>query len=325
MLPSADLDHVERKADRAFQALGAADVVITGHTGFVGSWMLESGRYALLEYPVLGSVCGIGRTSSESWHRGGTEYFSPGSDIRELELPAGTTHVIHCANAGDGIENAETPDRVVQVITEGTRRVAEECARVGARMLHVSSGSVYDNVTPRVGWGLAEGATLGGSGNLFAQAKLTAELYATGIANAVTARGFAFYGPRLPSHLFAADCMARALRGDRIDVTHGDTVRTYLYAADMAWQLWYLLAFGAAGQAYNVGSTWTTTLGAFAGLFGHEDFGYPSVGVQHQAHGLPFVPITTKFTALAGEAFTRDDEIQPRDGLRRWYAWERGR
>jgi nucleoside-diphosphate-sugar epimerase len=41
-LPDSDLDHVVQHAASAFKALAGARIFITGGTGFVGSWLVES-------------------------------------------------------------------------------------------------------------------------------------------------------------------------------------------------------------------------------------------------------------------------------------------
>jgi len=41
-LPDSDLDHVVHHAASAFQALAGARIFVTGGTGFVGSWLIES-------------------------------------------------------------------------------------------------------------------------------------------------------------------------------------------------------------------------------------------------------------------------------------------
>jgi hypothetical protein len=56
-LPDSDLDHVVQHAAGAFKALAGARIFITGGTGFVGSWLIES----LLRADVGASVVVLSR------------------------------------------------------------------------------------------------------------------------------------------------------------------------------------------------------------------------------------------------------------------------
>lgn len=250
-----------------------------------------------------------------------------------MEIPAGTTHVIHCANAGDGAEN-ENAEEVERVIVDGTRRVASECARVGARLLVVSSSSVYDATLPRTAWGVGElhpvAATRASGANAFGRAKAVADESAVAAnPNTVVARCFPLIGPRLPSHLVAAQmmeaCALHAAGGGRVitapfEIRDGQRCRSYLYAADAAAWLWHLLAFGETGEAYNVGSPHPCTLGALAGHFAGLKSGACFHVDNTRDAGAPLLPSLTKMRNLAGEAWCEVRNAE--QGVQAWWRWE---
>jgi dTDP-glucose 4,6-dehydratase len=71
----------------------------------------------------------------------------------------------------------------------------------------------------------------------------------------VIARCFAFVGYGLPPHLAVGQLINSALADGRIVITgDGKTVRSYLYAADLAVWLLALACKGKSGVPYNVGS-----------------------------------------------------------------------
>jgi nucleoside-diphosphate-sugar epimerase len=84
---------------------------------------------------------------------------------------------------------------------------------------------------------------------------------------ATIARGFAFMGPYLPldSHLAAPAFLKAALCGKEIVIQgHGQTVRSYLYGADLAIWLFTILLRGEHARPYNLGSDIPITIAQLA-------------------------------------------------------------
>jgi dTDP-glucose 4,6-dehydratase len=107
----------------------------------------------------------------------------------------------------------------------------------------------------------------------YAEAKRLAELEcAIAVERGVKctiARMFAFVGPHLPlrRHFAIGNFIADALEGKPVVVRgDGTAVRSYLDADDMVDWLWAIFARGAAGRAYNVGSSHALSIAALAEL-----------------------------------------------------------
>jgi dTDP-glucose 4,6-dehydratase len=188
---------------------------------------------------------------------------------------------IHAAtDVGDPLK-AGDPLRVFDSIVLGTRRVLDLAHASGAsRFLLTSSGAVYgpqpvglERVAETYGGApdpLQPGAAYG---NGKRAAEWLASTHATQASQAgfesCIARIFALIGPGLPLNgPFAAGNFVRdALAGQAINVQgDGRPLRSYLYMADLCVWLLRILASGAAGQAYNVGSENAVSIAALARL-----------------------------------------------------------
>lgn len=263
-----DLEHILAHTAGVWKELAGARIFITGGTGFFGYWLLESFAYAVDRLELDASAMVLTRSperfAAKAPHlaRHRAIHLLPG-DVRRFDFPAGRfTHVIHGAAEASAKLNREQPGTMLETIVDGTRRTLEFAAAAGAeRFLLIGSGAVYGPQPPdmqRIPETWLGGPDSTDPAAAYAEGKRTAELLcAISGLDCSLARCFAFTGPHLPldAHFaignFIRDCLcSRAIqvRGD------GSAYRSYLYAADLAIWLWTLLARGARGRAYNVGS-----------------------------------------------------------------------
>lgn len=288
-VPQEDLDEIVARVGDGWsrQFSGGARILITGASGFVGGWMLDSLQRARESHALDVRVA---VTTRDRAHLIARRPYLDGvswaeiivGDVRTLEVAGPLTHVIHCASAVDPSEGDRDPDGVADLIARGTARVVSAARGAGAtRMLHMSSGAVHrsplaaptlDAHRASVGRaaGTAVGATVGAkaaegvpNADLFAHAKRLAEAIALRGGGAdslavVAARCFALLGPGLPlDGQFAAGNFVRdlltggpiAVRGD------GRPIRTYLHPVDLATWCWRLLLDAPGGSAWDVGGT----------------------------------------------------------------------
>jgi dTDP-glucose 4,6-dehydratase len=285
-LLAAELDHVLAHTMPTWEELRGHRLFITGGTGFIGCWLLETFLWAndklnlgasavvLTRNPgaFIRTAPHLARHPDIQLHEG---------DVRSFAYPAGLFRfVIHAATESSTTLNADDPLAMLDTIVRGTERTLQFARRCGAaKLLFTSSGAVYGRQPPELSH-LSEmfsGAPdLADPDSAYGEAKRLAEYLCVlahqrfGLRTKI-ARCFAFLGPYLPleAHFAAGNFVRDGLRGGPIRVQgDGTPYRSYLYAADLAIWLWTILTRGAAGQPYNVGCDRAVSIKELAQIVG---------------------------------------------------------
>jgi dTDP-glucose 4,6-dehydratase len=276
--PTEDLDHILAHTQGDWDWLRGGRLLLTGGTGFLGSWMLESYLHARERLGLDGTLEVLARSPEAFFQRFPHLAGHPGfqlvpGDLASFAAPGPQlAGVLHLAVAyGDPV--AMVTDNLL-----GMRRLLEVAARRGAdRFLFTSSGAVYGPQPPDLP-ALDEDAPLAPSPldprQAYGEMKRAAELIGAAHAQAhgyrfLIARCFAFLGPGLPPEGGSAmgAILGGALRGPEVRLRgDGLPVRSYLHTADLAVWLWRILARGASAHPYNVGSPQGLTLAQVAAV-----------------------------------------------------------
>ncbi len=266
-LAAEDLDHVLGHTQPLWAEARRAAFFITGGTGFFGMWLLESFAHANTRLG-LGMQATVLTRDPATFARKAPHLAGRGDlrlvagDMRDFAFPAERfSYVIHAASDTAVPPVGAEPELVRRTILDGTRRVLDFAAQVGARkFLLTSSGAVYGmqpcDLTHMPEDFVPQPITGYGQGKLASEELALAHAKAAGFECKI-ARCFAFVGPHLPldAHFAIGNFIRDAKRGGPIRVTgDGTPLRSYLYAADLAIWLWTLLFRAESGQALNVGS-----------------------------------------------------------------------
>jgi dTDP-glucose 4,6-dehydratase len=271
-LPPDDLEQILAERADDFRALAGARILVTGGTGFVGSWLLASFAHANRRLALGAHVVALSRdpasfARSRPGVAGDPSITLVRGDISAPLPDLGAFDVcIHAASTPSAPLDAEGPLKTLDSIVGGTQRVLDALRPSGRiPFLFTSSGAVYGRQPPELAL-IPEDYT-GAPDTLdprfaYHEAKRLAELICAlyderGAIQAKVARLFAFVGPYLPldRNFAVGNFLGDALAGREIVVAgDGTPIRSYLYAADMASWLWRILIRGHARRAYNVGS-----------------------------------------------------------------------
>jgi dTDP-glucose 4,6-dehydratase len=272
-LIKADCDGVLRSSASALEALKNRKVLITGGTGFVGTWLAEMITYLNDAYRFNTEVVLLSRSADEyparvphvAARREVT--FLPG-DVRNIaEIPGDVTYIVHAAATPDNRQHVSDPLGVMSTITRGTGALLDALLKLPElkKVLNISSGQIYgrpDPGTEAVPEYFAGGVDCTSITSVYPEAKRYAEsvccaywsLYKVPVT---TARPFAFIGPyqSLDKPWAINNFIRDALNNSTIRIIgNGLPMRSYLYPSDMAVWILRMLVDGTPGVAYNLGS-----------------------------------------------------------------------
>jgi dTDP-glucose 4,6-dehydratase len=334
-----DLKSITQSSAEDLRKIVNSQVVLTGASGFIGTWLSLSFLEARREFGGLGSIVLSCRNSRplqsllrDAGYTEGYEFVD--SDVRTF--PEGIiqdrTLLIHAATPARASLNSENPLEMFDIIEQGQRRLLDLCSRKKAvRFLFLSSGAVYGS-QPLDLAGFPETWTgapdISNPTNAYHEGKRVAELMGfmfgkTCSTEFVSARLFAFLAPFLPldEHFAAGNFIRDAFGGKQISVNSGGgSIRSYQYATDLCINLWALLIRGLPGEAYNVGSDTEVTIKELAKKISNAVS--PQVetiikGIDSPNTVNRYVPQTTKIGLLGGT----ENQISLDEAISRTVKW----
>jgi dTDP-glucose 4,6-dehydratase len=269
-LPSiaTDQDRIFEDCARSFASTGTAIVdalrdsslLVTGASGFVGSWLLSTLTFLNDVHGFRTRVHAVARYPSRVEQRvpflaGRKDITWTAADVRQLVgLPDDVAWVVHTAGVPDSRHHATSPIETASVIGEGTFRIlrlAEQATGL-RRILHLSSGLVD----------VAAGQhRLAGPGMAYIEAKRFSETLCYAFRTQaklpiVITRPFTLLGPfqGLDSPWAANNFLHAALEGQPLKIRgDGQAVRSYLYGSDMAVLALAQMTGGESGDVYDLG------------------------------------------------------------------------
>lgn len=260
-------------------ALRNANLLVTGGTGFFGTWLAEMVA-CLNDLHNFGCRIVLMARRPHLLHEkaphlaGRKDIILLGQDTRMLmELPPEISYVIHAAASPDARLHASDPLQTIDTIVNGANSVLAAATRLPAlkKILLVSSGLVYGAQPwemPGIPESFMGSVDCSAAISAYVEAKRMAETVAAAYRSQhrlpiTTVRPFAFIGPyQLMDRPWAINNFIRdGLRGGPIRILgDGASVRSYMYPSDMAFWLLRILTGGISGRSYNLGNPAGITL-----------------------------------------------------------------
>ena len=269
----SDTDTVLAGRTDLLKPLAGAHLVITGGTGFLGTWLLELIAALNTDHQFNTRVTIYSRSAPDfvrrHKHLGARKEFRfLEGDIRFMtELPHETHYVIHAAALTDRRLFASNPTAVGEVNSLGSVRLLRAASLLEdlRNVLLVSSGLVYGPqalTVERINENYAGGFPCDNANAIYAESKRFAEAFAASFVSEtkiplVIARPFAFVCPYPSLELpwAVTDFIRDSLAGRPIKIMgDGATVRSLMYASDFAYWTLAALVRGQARHSYNIGS-----------------------------------------------------------------------
>jgi dTDP-glucose 4,6-dehydratase len=268
---AADFPRFNRRVLDGCTEIEGKRLYLSGATGFFGKNLLAFFSY-LRGQGVSFEVTALSREpelflAKESWCREQTWLKWLAGDARE-QWPGEGHYDLLLHAATDTAASAHTNKlNMFEGIVAGTRRALEFASnRCVRRILLCGSGAQYGAIAPLDSNGIPETDNAAcdstKSTSAYGEAKRASETLGALYAErhqlkVINTRCFAFVGPGLPldGHFVVGNCLRAALAQQPIQLlSAGEALRSYMYGADLAVWLVFLLLKAPAGATVNVGS-----------------------------------------------------------------------
>ncbi|MBP9673631.1 MAG: NAD-dependent epimerase/dehydratase family protein [Bacteriovoracaceae bacterium] len=260
-------------SENSLLGLRDSKIFISGGTGFVGTWISELVSFLNDEFKFGIKLSLLSRNvekfkqiSPHLFKRKDIELIS--GDVRHIfEVPSDTNFIIHAAAIPDSRFHANSPLETMSIIADGTKNILNLSTRLGdlRTFLNISSAYVYGYMPPELS---KFPENYNGSipsyamSSAYAEAKRYAETMCASATSQlripiINARPFSFIGAyqSINSPWAINNFIRDAINGYPIRILgDGETIRSYMYGADMAFWFFTILCRGVVGQSYNVGS-----------------------------------------------------------------------
>lgn len=245
-------------------------VLVTGASGLIGSFLVDMLMLANREMELGARVCALSRSRERLRRRFAQHLDEPGFELLALDVADGLDdagafdYVIHAASPAHPLAFSTDPVGTMRANLLGTLHLLEQLRAQGAgRLLFVSSGEIYGE-RRAVGSDFTEDSMgyidCASPRACYPESKRAAETLCVSFASqhgvdAVIARPCHVYGPAITDENSRADAqfLRSALDDGKIVMkSAGAQVRSYLYVADAAAALMWVLLRGERAQAYNL-------------------------------------------------------------------------
>jgi dTDP-glucose 4,6-dehydratase len=257
-----------RRLVEAINQLNGSRVLLTGGTGFVGKWLIETALIACnngaKKFEIILPTRDISASHViETREIGFNNLSLVEGDLLTDALDIGKVDaIIHAATPASAKLNESNPIEMTRINTQSMQATLK-FAENKVPFLFTSSGAVYGNqpqsithISEHQDQPYSELTSAYAKGKKLAES-MCEEAGQTGLCSPILARLFAFSGHYLPrdTHFAIGNFVQNVLDRKSIHVnSDGQARRSYLYGADMAIWLWSALAKRSSPHPLHIGS-----------------------------------------------------------------------
>jgi dTDP-glucose 4,6-dehydratase len=342
MINPDELKDVAERVGESFATISGKKILITGGTGFLGSYLLETLAYAnknILAEPCTAFVLtrDAEKFSARMPHIVSLKEIKIlEGDVRSYDFSRiGCSHIIHAATPSDPSIVRNEPLTLMETISLGTTNVLKAASKKNIEsFLFLSSGAVYGKQPPELkrvpedctyGPDISQGRFGYAEGKRFAEVLCAAYREKYGLP-AKIARLFTFVGPyqKLSAGFASTEFMRNCFNKEKIRIIDGGrTIRSYCYSADLAVALWKILLDESRHNIYNVGSEEEVSIKKLAEMI-RNNFPYETDIITEgpgSGAGLPdrYLPDITRLRTEYGY----DLKYPAKEAIRRTIEWFR--
>jgi nucleoside-diphosphate-sugar epimerase len=255
------------------EKLKSSHILITGGTGFVGTWLTEMIIYLNEEFNFSITLYLLARNINPSKTYSEFKYVHfIKSDVKSVkELPRTINYVIHAAGTPDSREHVSNSIKTIDTFYKGAQNILDLTSRLPnlIKIIHFSSNKIYGNNYSRVPMDENNTTIIGyNNQDVYSESKRMSETLCKAYMSElhlpiIIVRPFAFIGPfqSLDKPWAVNNFIRDAILGGPIRILGNElTAKSYMYGSDLANYLLNILVMGKVGEVYNVGSSQPTTL-----------------------------------------------------------------
>ena len=261
----------EPQLNRLVEAINQLDgtrVLITGGTGFVGKWLIETAKIACdngaTKFEIIVPTRDILASHVKETKRIGFKNLSlvQGDLLTDVLNIGKVDAIIHAATPASATLNESNPIEMTRINTQ-SMHAALKFAENRVPFLFTSSGAVYgnqpqsvDHISEMQDRPFSELTSAYAKGKQLAES-MCMQAAEEGACTTVIARLFAFSGHYLPrdTHFAIGNFVQNVIDRKPIHInSDGQARRSYLYGADMAIWLWSALTKRSSPHPLHIGS-----------------------------------------------------------------------
>lgn len=255
------------------EKLKSSHILITGGTGFVGTWLTEMIIYLNENFNFNLTVYLLSRNATQRSNYIKFKYINYiKSDVKNVkELPISIEYILHAAGTPDSREHVSNPIKTIETFYKGTQNILDLASRLPnlIKVIHFSSNKIYGtNYSTLL---IDESNTTIVENNIqdvYSESKRISETICKAYMSElylpiIIVRPFAFIGPfqSLDKPWAVNNFIRDAILGGPIRILGNElTTKSYMYGSDLAYFILNILVLGKVGETYNLGNSNPTNL-----------------------------------------------------------------